>query len=228
MRKVLIVSPHFAPVNAPDMHRVRLALPYLRELGWEPVVLCLDPATVEGAVFDPLLETTYPHDLRIVRVKGISPRATRWAGFGNLWLRVGRAFARAGERLLAAEKFDLVFISTTQFSAFGLGPRWKRRFGVPYVLDYQDPWINPYYRDTKTRPPGGRLKFALSQWTARRIEPQALREAGRVVLRLTRLQLHAGGKLSLVRSCARDGAAVWRSGGRFCCRTLPSPGGAAH
>jgi len=181
MRKVLIVSPHFAPVNAPDMHRVRLALPYLRELGWEPVVLCLDPATVEGAVFDPLLETTYPHDLRIVRVKGISPSATRWAGFGNLWLRVGRAFARAGERLLAAEKFDLVFISTTQFSAFGLGPRWKRRFGVPYVLDYQDPWINPYYRDTKTRPPGGRLKFALSQWTARRIEPQALREAGRVV-----------------------------------------------
>ena len=210
MRKVLIVSPHFAPVNAPDMHRVRLALPYLRELGWEPVVLCLDPATVEGAVFDPLLETTYPHDLRIVRVKGISPRATRWAGFGNLWLRVGRAFARAGERLLAAEKFDLVFISTTQFSA------------LPGSVDQS---LLPGHENPAAR--------RSSEVCTESVDRAAHRAAGvarswRRCLRLTRLQLHAGGKLSVVRSCARDGAAVWRGGSRLCCRTLPSPGGAAH
>ena len=35
LRKVLIVSPHFPPVNAPDMQRTRLALPYLRACGWE-------------------------------------------------------------------------------------------------------------------------------------------------------------------------------------------------
>ena len=181
LRRVLIISPHFPPVNAPDMQRARLALPFLRETGWEPVVLCLDPTMVEGAVIDPLLERTYPRDIRIVRVKGFPPKATRWAGFGNLWLRCGRAFARAGERLLQAERFDLVFFTTTQFSALGLGPKWLKRFGVPYVLDYQDPWINPYYRATNTRPPGGWAKFRLSQWYARMIEPSALRHAAAVI-----------------------------------------------
>jgi hypothetical protein len=180
-RKVLIVSPHFAPVNAPDMQRTRLALPYLRACGWEPVVLAIAPDLIEGAVVEPLLEDTYPADIRIIRVRGISPKMTRWAGVGSLWLRCGTALRRAGERLLRAEKFDLVFFSTTQFDAFALGPRWKALFGVPYVLDYQDPWVNDYYSRTGTSPPGGRIKFALSQWSARRLEPEVLRQASGVV-----------------------------------------------
>lgn len=180
-RRVLIVSPHFPPVNAPDMQRVRMALPYLRDHGWEPVVLALRPDLVEGAVIDPLLEETYPADIPVVRAGGVSPRLTRWAGIGNLWWRCGRAFIRAGDALLREQKFDLVFISTTQFHAFGLGPRWHRRFGVPYVLDYQDPWINSYYRKTGTRPPGGRLRFAWSQLIARRVEPRALRDAAGII-----------------------------------------------
>jgi hypothetical protein len=180
-RKVLIVSLHFPPINAPDMQRTRLALPYLRGLGWEPVVLAVAPEMIEGGVREPLLEETYPRDIRIVRVRGLPPRATRWAGVGSLWLRCGRALRAAGERLLRAERFDLVFFSTTQFDAFSLGPRWKARFGVPYVLDYQDPWINDYYRLTQTIPPGGALKFAFSQWRARRLEPAALRQAGGVI-----------------------------------------------
>ena len=181
MRRVLVVSPHFPPVNAPDMQRARLALPHLRALGWEPVVLAAEPGSVEGAVLDPLLEQTYPADIRVVRVRGLSPRLTRTLGFGSLWLRCGAALRRAGEKLLAAEKFDLVFFTTTQFDAFALGPRWLARFGVPYVLDYQDPWVNDYYRKTGTRPPGGPLKFWLSQFTARRREPAAVRAAAAIV-----------------------------------------------
>jgi len=180
-RKVLIVSPHFAPINAPDMQRVRLALPYLKAQGWEPVVLAIAPESIEGGVYDPLLEDTYPADIRIIRVRGISFRLTRWAGVGSLWLRCGRALRIAGDRLLRGEKFDLAFFSTTQFDAFTLGPRWKAMFGVPYVLDYQDPWVNDYYSKTGTTPPGGKIKFALSQWSARRLEPGVLRNASGVI-----------------------------------------------
>lgn len=181
MRRVLIVSPHFAPVNAPDMQRARLALPYLRACGWEPVVLAIAPELVEGGVRDPLLETTYPPDIRVVRARGIPARFTRPLGIGGLWFRCGRAFRKAGERLLRTEKFDLVFFTTTQFDAFALGPVWKRKFGVPYVLDYQDPWVTDYYERTGTKPPGGALKFAFSQWRARRQEETALRESAGVV-----------------------------------------------
>lgn len=163
------------------MQRTRLALPYLRAHGWEPVVLAIAPDLIEGGVDDPLLESTYPADIRIIRVRGIPPSVTRWAAIGSLWLRCGRALRNAGDRLLRAEKFDLVFISTTQFHAFTLGPRWKEMFGVPYVLDYQDPWVNDYYSKTGTPPPGGRIKFSLSQWSARRLEPGVLRRASGVI-----------------------------------------------
>ncbi len=179
--RVLIVSPHWPPVNAPDMQRARLALTHLRGHGWEPVVLAVEPAMVEGAVLDPLLEESYPADVRVVRVRGIPVRFTRWAGVGALWWRCGGAVRRAGDALLAEGGFGLVFFSTTQFDAFALGPRWRARFGVPYVLDYQDPWINDYYRRTGTPPPGGWLKFNLSQWLARRREPAAVRGAAAII-----------------------------------------------
>lgn len=181
MKKVLIVSPHFPPINAPDMQRVRLTLPHLRACGWEPTVLAVAPDRIEGGVREPRLEATYPADIRVVRTGGLAAAATRWAGIGSLWWRCGRALTVAGDRLLAEEKFDAVLFSTTQFSAFGLGPRWLARFGVPYVLDYQDPWVNDYYARTGTRPPGGPLRYAFSQWSARRTEPQVLREAAGVV-----------------------------------------------
>jgi len=179
--KVLIVSPHFAPINAPDMQRTRIALPYLRSFGWEPVVLSVAPDLVEGGVVEPLLEETYPSDIRIVRVRGIPQRITRLFGIGSLWLRCGASIRAAGERLLSEERIDLVLFSTTQFDCFTLGPRWKARFGVPYVLDYQDPWINDYYHRTNTKPPGGWLKFGISQWSARLREPRALRGASAVI-----------------------------------------------
>ena len=181
MKRLLIISPHFPPINAPDMQRVRMALPYLRQHGWEPTVLAIAPESIEGGVVEPKLTETYPADIRVIRVKGIPSRFTRWAGIGNLWLRCGRAMTKAGERLLKEERFDLALISTTQFSAFKLGPRWRRKFGLPYVLDYQDPWINDYYQITGVTPPGGRIKYAISQWQAGTIEPEALRESSGVI-----------------------------------------------
>ena len=180
-RRVLIVSPNFPPINAPDMQRARVALPFLREQGWEPVVLAVTPESSGTGVFEPLLEHTYPADIRVIRVQGILPGRTRWLGVGSLWWRCGAALRQAGDTLLASEKFDLVFFTTTQFDAFTLGPRWRQRFGVPYVLDYQDPWINPYYHRTKTRPPGGWLKFNVTQWLARRREPAVVRQAAAIV-----------------------------------------------
>ncbi len=58
-RRVLIVSPHFPPVNAPDHQRVRMSLPYLYENGWEAHVLAVDPRFVAGFL-DPYLLQTIP------------------------------------------------------------------------------------------------------------------------------------------------------------------------
>src|ERR1700744_6353097 len=65
MKKVLIISPNFPPVNGADMHRIRQSLPYFRELGWEPVVLAVDEKYVGAYSTDQLLLHTVPGDLEI-------------------------------------------------------------------------------------------------------------------------------------------------------------------
>ena len=175
MKRVLIVSPRFAPSNAADSHRVRQSLPYYRALGWEPVVLAVEPGEV-SAPQDPLLLRTVPDDVEVVRV-GAVPRAwTQRVGVGSLEARAFAPLARAGSRLLRDRPFDLVFFSTTAMALTALGPRWKRAFGVPFVLDFQDPWVSDYYDgDGAPPPPGGALKYGLSQALARRLEPFVLR-----------------------------------------------------
>ncbi len=176
MKRVLIISPHFPPINAPDMQRVRMSLPYYRALGWEPVVLTVDDACQTG-VREPALLETLPPGLRIVRTRALPVRLCRRIGLGNLGLRALPFLLWRGARLLLAEKFDLVFISNTQFVTFTLGRLWQRASGVPYVIDLQDPWRTDFYeRPGARRPPGGwkyqlarGQAWALEEWSLRRV-----------------------------------------------------------
>jgi hypothetical protein len=153
-----------------------MSLSYYRQCGWEPVVLCVEARDVAGTR-EPELELTYPSDIRIVRVRAFSLRWTRWFGLGNLGWRAWWSLQQAGSRLLRREPFDLVFFSTTQFLTFALGPVWRRRFGVPYVIDVQDPWRTDYYeRPGAPRPPGG-LKYVVARAVARFLEGPVYRRA---------------------------------------------------
>lgn len=181
MRRVLIVSPRFVPTNAADMHRVRQSLPYLEEFGWEPVVLAVDPRWCDQPT-DELLSSTIPDKVRVRRVTAIDQRLTKRFGLGDLALRAYRALRKAGDDLLGSERFDLVFFSTTAFGVLPLGRAWKRRFGVPFAIDLQDPWLSDYYdRPGAPRPPGGRLKYALAQARAHIQERATLRDVAHVV-----------------------------------------------
>ncbi len=180
MKRVLVVSPHFPPINAPDMQRVRMSLPYYRALGWEPVVLTVAAAEV-GGVEEPELMATVPPEVRIVTCRAWSRKWTRYLGIGTLGLRsVVRLYA-AGAALLRREKFDLVLFSNTQFTTFPLGRLWRARFGVPYVLDLQDPWRTDYYqRKGSRRPPGG-WKYQFARLQARLLEGWTFRRASGVM-----------------------------------------------
>lgn len=150
-----------------------MSLPFYREFGWEPVVLCVHPDDVESS-HDPLLEQTIPADIAVERVRALSPRLTRLVGAGSLGLRSLVPIHRAGCRLLREGNFDLVFFSTTVFPCMALGAPWEKRFGVPYIVDVQDPWQSDYYsRRGAPLPPGGRLKHAVARQVARLLEPRA-------------------------------------------------------
>ena len=175
MRNVLIVSPHFPPVDLPDMHRVRVSLPYFREFGWHPTVLTVAPRFVEGAR-EPLYGEP---DSATVRTAALPARWTRMAGLGNLGLRAFPFLYSAASGMLARGAFDLIYFSTTVFTSVPLGRLWKRRFGVPFVVDMQDPWVNDYY----DRHPGAKRppKYGIASRLHRVLEPWSMPAADGII-----------------------------------------------
>jgi hypothetical protein len=176
MRRVLIVSPHFPPVSAADMQRVRMLLPWLERNGWQAEVLAVSPDQV-AAPMDPWLLGGVPPQVRVHRVDALGLGFARIPGLGTLGLRALAALCRGGDKLLGEGAFDLVYFSTTLFEVHILGPRWKRKFNVPFVMDYQDAWVSDYYRESPDVPvPGGQLKYAVASALHRWMEPRVLRE----------------------------------------------------
>ncbi|MCF4967967.1 hypothetical protein CV014_12980 [Nostoc sp. CMAA1605] len=178
--KVLIVSPHFPPINAADHQRVRMSLPYMEEFGWEPHILTVHPDHIEG-VQDPILTKTVPPQIPTTYTGALPVQQTRRIGMSNLGLRCFPYLLQTGDRLLRQQKFDLVYFSTTVFTTMGLGSRWERLFNVPYILDFQDPWLSDYYKQAKTVPPGGRFKYGFAQLQAKILEPRALSKVAHVI-----------------------------------------------
>jgi hypothetical protein len=172
--RVLIISPHFPPCNAADMHRVRLVLPYLKDLGIQAEVLAVEAEQVVTPM-DQWLAAGLPDGVPVHRVKAWSLKWARIPGLGLLNTRALSVLRKKGDSLLCKGNFDLVYFSTTVFGIHVLGPEWLQKFGVPFVMDYQDPWVSDYYREhPEVRPPGGRLKYAVADWLSRRSEPRVL------------------------------------------------------
>ena len=162
-RRVLIVASTYAPAMMADMHRARLLAWELPALGWDVEVLCPDAtyqvaASVDadsGGFFCPdtpihYVGQAYGEFFRLVRMRSIGWRALA-------------AMNGVAAQLFAQRHFDMVYFSTTQFSLFLLGPLWRRRYGVPYALDFHD----PCYRDE----PGfhGGVQPGIRRWVGRRL-----------------------------------------------------------
>ncbi len=179
-RRVLSVCLRFPPVNAPDHHRVRMSLPYLADWGWEAEVLATAPEAEESHQDATLLQTL-PDTTVVHRVRPLPARWTRRAGLGDLALRSWLGLEAAGSRLLSRKRFDLVFFSTTAFPAMALGAWWRGRYGTPYVLDFQDPWVSDYQYARGSEMPGGRLKYGLSQLLAKALEPRSVTGSAHVI-----------------------------------------------
>jgi hypothetical protein len=158
-----------------------MSLPYFQEFGWHPSILTVNSDYVEG-MCDSLLAKTVPEQVSVTATKALPVSLTKQVGLGGLGWRCLPYLARAGDRLLSQQPFDLVYFSTTVFLTMALAARWQHRFGIPYVLDFQDPWLSDYYKQSPdVLPPGGQFKYGFNQLVAQRLEPQALRSASHVI-----------------------------------------------
>jgi hypothetical protein len=166
LKKVLIISPHFPPINAADMHRIRMSLPYFEKYNWKAHIVTVDLGYVEGFT-DNILYDSVPKGTEITYVKALNQKWTRKMGLGSLSIRSLPYYFSAVNQILKKEKFDLIFFSTTMFHVGALGAFWKRRFKIPIVFDLQDPWRNDFYlsKPKNDRPKKFYFSYLLLKWT---------------------------------------------------------------
>jgi len=160
------------------MQRVRMSLPYFKNLGWHAEVVIVDQA--ESDMFkDELLSFSIPNEIKIHQVSALPKKYTAKFGLGSLALRSMWFYYKYVNNLLKKEKFDLIYFSTTQFPITILGAFWKKKFGIPYVIDMQDPWHTTYYQNKpkQERPPKYWFSYRLNKW----LEPLAMKQVDGII-----------------------------------------------
>jgi hypothetical protein len=169
MKTVVLVAPHFLPSFLASVHRARLLAYHLPEFGWKPIILTTDPSYYECQLDWELLDLL-PDDLEIVKVKAFPTKPFRIVG--DVGLRSLPWYYRAVRQLAAERKIDFLHITVPSFMAALLGPRVERALGIPYGIDYIDPWV-------PETPTGDRFlsKGWIANGLAHFLEPIAVRRA---------------------------------------------------
>jgi hypothetical protein len=169
-KRVLIIAPHFPPSNLAGVHRSRLFAQHLESFGWTPIVLTVDPRFYEEKLDLDLRKLVSP-SLRVETVPALPTKP--WRIIGDIGLRGFVPLLKRGVSLARSEKIDFVLISIPSFYAALIGPFIKYFTGIPYGIDYIDPWVHPL-----TGREG--IKGRLSLYVARLLEPFAVRRASMI------------------------------------------------
>lgn len=178
-RRVLIVASSYAPTMIADMHRARYLAWELPKFKWDIEILAPDASYQPAPCLDEDSDAFFPNNTTLTFVPAFASGIFSKLGFGSIGWRAIFPMWRAGRRLLTQQRFDVVYISTTQFPLFLLGPLWRREFGIPYVLDFHDPCYKEKARYRAWLRPG--LKHTVSRWISRFIEARAVTSASGIV-----------------------------------------------
>jgi hypothetical protein len=169
--KVLIVSPHFPPSTLAGVHRARHLAKHLPSHGWHPIVIRADERYYTEAP-DPSLAALVPGTVEQIRTGAFPATLARTIGVGDIGLRAFRPIARAIEEGIALHAPRAILITGSPYYPMLMAGRIKRKWNVPVVLDFQDPWVSADGARA-SRWSKGRMAHRL----AVALEPRAVRQA---------------------------------------------------
>lgn len=172
-KTVLVVAPDFIPSTMPSSLRMKFLVQHLQEFGWKVIVLTVDPKFYERHQ-DSEMVRLLPPDLEVIRTAAWPVNLTKKFGFTNigmrsLWHQWCELF-----RICKTRKVDMIFLSTPPNVPIILGRLINFFKPIPYIIDYQDPWVVDSYKKLplRQRPP----KWFWADLMARLLEPFALKK----------------------------------------------------
>ncbi|GJM15340.1 MAG: hypothetical protein DHS20C13_06670 [Thermodesulfobacteriota bacterium] len=178
MKKVLVIGCDFSPSSLPNALRLRFLVSHLVDFGWEPTILTtntdysLYPVDKENS-------NLLPEKLNIIRSKAIPLNYTKYFGLNDIGMRSLWHYWNIISEHCSKGLVDLIIISVPPHLPMILGRLAKKKFGIPYVIDYQDPWVSDYFMKLpiSKRSSKAYLAYGLSKL----LEPSALREASGII-----------------------------------------------
>jgi glycosyltransferase involved in cell wall biosynthesis len=171
LKKVLLVTSSYAPAMPADSHRARQLAWTLRDAGWEVEVLAPGRAFQQPEWLNPAAQNLFAPDVPCHEAQPKFTQFFRLLGMNSLGWQSLLPLYLLGNRLLRSRQFDLVYITTAKFNLFCLGRFWQKKFGVPYVLDFHDPWHRPGKQRATSK---HRFKFRIGMWLSRFMEKFAV------------------------------------------------------
>ena len=180
MKKILIVTPNWPPISCPDMQRIRMSAPFFEQFGWEPLILRINPDEQEGTK-DLDLAKTIPVSIKSWQSGCLNKKLTSLIGLKSVGLRSFFHLANLGDKIISSEKPALVFFSTTMFPLMIIGRYWLWKYKIPYIIDFQDPWLSDYYELNKSKPPGGLQKYKIARTISKILEPFTLKKVSHII-----------------------------------------------
>ncbi|CAN5582381.1 hypothetical protein BH10BAC5_BH10BAC5_06150 [soil metagenome] len=161
MNKVLIIAYYFPPMGMGGVQRTLKFAKYLKEFGWQPVVITSSPKkyfavdeyllneAIESGV---IIERTGKGDFDVKKIITKTPnefyvklRSKLSQIFlvpDNKILWRKKAFKKINEIWKKYDGFDLVFSTAPPFTDFLIGLDVKEKYTVPLIIDYRDDWID--------------------------------------------------------------------------------------
>ncbi len=168
MKNVLIIAYYFPPMGGSGVQRPLKFAKYLKDYGWNPVVLCPEPGAYPW--FDKSLSDELESlSVEVIRVKAKTPfhllgkfrkdlqmpsgrKASLFRWLSRLlyypdnkvgWIQPAVA---KGEELIRKYDPELVFSTAPPFSNHIIGKRLAENTGLPLVLDYRDSWTQNHFQ----------------------------------------------------------------------------------
>jgi hypothetical protein len=169
MKNVVLVAAHFTPSNLAGVHRSRLWSQHLREMGWNPIIVTTHYRHYEEAL-DWDLHGLVKADLEVIRTAAFLTKPFRL--IGDVGVRGLLFHYRALAQLAKQGRMDFLHVTVPSHYSALLGRMVHDAHGVPYGIDYIDPWVHDW--------PGTDVRFSKA-WASSKLgttlEPWAIKDA---------------------------------------------------
>lgn len=191
-KNVLVIAYYFPPMGGSGVQRVLKFVKYLRDFGWNPIVLCPEPGAYH--TFDTSLEDELnSFEVEVHRVAANTPlhkmggqktvklpvfvEKTLRAVSTFFWLPDNKkgwiepALYKASE-IIEGKRIDVIFATAPPYSNFILAKQMKELFNIPVVMDFRDDWLESHLFNYPTKWHYSKMK---------NIESETLRAADQVI-----------------------------------------------